>query len=235
MLRTVPARMRPAVGAPRLAAPGRAAARCGRAVLAAAAAAFVAAGCERGAGAGRGEPMSLPVRVTADTGRAERLRVVAPPARDAVRVWVARVSPARPAPPDAPLPAAEAPLALPADDAPPPPGLEVDEDLRPPILRTPAALVLPGGPGRARVSVELDVRVDEEGAVSDALWAGGSDDSALVAAATASALGMRFHPALQAGRPIAVWCRQRFDFGPRRAPRGARLRRGRAPRSRACA
>jgi hypothetical protein len=24
---------------------------------------------------------------------------------------------------------------------------------------------------------------------------------------------MRFFPALQSGRAVAVWCRQRFDFG----------------------
>jgi hypothetical protein len=28
---------------------------------------------------------------------------------------------------------------------------------------------------------------------------------------------MRFHPAVKAGRPVAVWCRQRFDFEPGRA------------------
>ena len=66
-----------------------------------------------------------------------------------------------------------------------------------------------------RAEVELDVRVDESGEVTDALWAEGSADPALVAAATACALGMRFYPALQSGRPIAVWCRQRFDFGAR--------------------
>jgi len=60
--------------------------------------------------------------------------------------------------------------------------------------------------------VELDVRVDESGGVSDAIWAGGSREPALVAAATACALGMRFHPAEQAGRRVAVWCRQRFEL-----------------------
>jgi hypothetical protein len=24
---------------------------------------------------------------------------------------------------------------------------------------------------------------------------------------------MRFYPARRAGRPVAVWCRERFDFG----------------------
>src|SRR6266545_850269 len=47
---------------------------------------------------------------------------------------------------------------------------------------------------------------------ADAGWAGGSEDPARVAAATACARAMRFYPALRAGRPVAVWCRQRFDF-----------------------
>ena len=58
-----------------------------------------------------------------------------------------------------------------------------------------------------------DRRVDESGEVTDALWAGGSNDSALVQSATECALRMRFYPALQSGQPVPVWCRQRFDFG----------------------
>jgi hypothetical protein len=59
----------------------------------------------------------------------------------------------------------------------------------------------------------LDVRVDEAGLVSDALWAGGSNDPVLVQAATECALKMTFYAAIQAGKPVPVWCRQRFDFG----------------------
>ena len=81
--------------------------------------------------------------------------------------------------------------------------------------------VPPGGPpspaptaqGTPRGWVGLDVRVDEEGAVSHAEWAGGSRDTALVTSAIECALAMRFFPALRAGRPVAVWCRQRFEFG----------------------
>ena len=108
-----------------------------------------------------------------------------------------------------PLPAA-APETL-AMAPPEPPRLEVDESLKPPILRRAARLRLP--PGARPASVVLEVRVDEEGRVSDAQWAGGSADSALVRAATDCALAMEFFPALQDGRRIAVWCRQRFDFG----------------------
>jgi len=129
-----------------------------------------------------------------------------------VRVWVRRVTPSRPAAIQAPLP--PAPPDTLAPEPLPPPALVVDPDLKPPLLRTRARLVAPSG-ARARAAVELDVRVDEAGDVTDALWAAGSSDPGLVAAARACALGMRFYPALRGGRPIAVWCRQRFDFGAR--------------------
>jgi TonB family protein len=157
-------------------------------------------------------PRRLEVNVFADTGRTERLHIV-PPAPGApvaatrgTAVWLARVAPARWVPIEAPLP--EVPPGTVDDSLPAPPGLEVDPDLKPPLLRFPGTLRL----ARGRGFVELDVRVGEDGTVTDALWAGGSRDSALAAAATECALGMRFYPALRAGRPVAVWCRQRFDF-----------------------
>jgi len=159
------------------------------------------------------EPSPLAVNVMADTGRTERLRIQKPaePLPSPVaKVWLAQVSPSRP-------PAIEPALPTPSpeviDVAPNPPRLQVSEDLKPPLLQKSGTLIPPAG---KRGSVELDVRVTEEGDVSDALWAGGSSDSLLVAAAISCALEMRFYPALQAGRPIAVWCRQRFDFGEKR-------------------
>lgn len=171
----------------------------------------LAAGCgaEPGApaaGAASDSTMPLAVRVVSDRGRSQVLDV-----RPPVRICMARVSPARqtdPARVPVPEPATEL---LPLESS--PPALEVDPDLLPPILRTPASLELPRGRGKQLERVELDVRVDEHGNVSDALWAGGTDDSLLVSAAIASALGMHFYPALQAGRPVAVWCRQRYEFG----------------------
>ena len=171
-----------------------------------------------GCGGGRQElqpPRRLEVSVFADTGRTERLHVAPPPEPgppEPARVWLTQVRPARPPRIEAPLPeAAPSPV---EDSAPAPPPLAVDPDLKPPILRTPGLLRIPS-PGR-RGFVELDVRIGEDGSVTDALWAGGSQDSALAAAATACALAMRFYPALRAGKPIAVWCRQRFDFAGRR-------------------
>jgi TonB family protein len=162
-------------------------------------------------------PVRLPVDVFADTGRSERLEVRPPPPGDPApppaqaEVWLTKVAPTRPDVIEVSLPEA-APETL--DFSPPPPRpLVVDEDLKPPILRTAAPLVVPRGASRG--TVELDVRVDEDGTVSDALWAGGSSDSILVEAAIGCAQAMRFYPALQSGRPVAVWCRQRFDFAGR--------------------
>ena len=168
------------------------------------------AGCGPRARRPATRPQALPlaVQVYADTGRGERLSVRPP----AARAWLARVTPTRAAPPAPALPLPEA-----GPDSPPPsagaaPALEVDAGLKPPVLRAPARLLLPQG-RRAVGSVELDVRVDEDGAVSAALWAAGSADTSLLEAARRCALTMRFYPALRAGRPVAVWCRQRFDFG----------------------
>jgi TonB family protein len=61
--------------------------------------------------------------------------------------------------------------------------------------------------------VELDLYVDANGDVADARWAGGRTDSALVRAALRQASALRYEPATQAGRPVAVWCRQRFEAG----------------------
>jgi len=162
-------------------------------------------------------PHALAVRVLADSARRERLPIRPPPE---ARVWLSGVAPERGALgtgntahaglPELPAPEVVSDTIAPNFDPPP---LEIADDIQPPILRSAPALVFPTRAHRAEV--ELDVRVDESGEVTDALWAEGSEDPELVAAATACALGMRFYPALQSGRPIAVWCRQRFDFGAR--------------------
>jgi hypothetical protein len=161
---------------------------------------------------GRAGALALAVHVFADTGRGGRLEVRPPGAR----VWLASVAPTRGAMPSPALPEATPDSLPPPDEA--PPGLAVDSGLKPPVLRAPGTLALPPGWHGPRVSVELDVRVDESGRVSDVFAAVvGSDssglDAGLVEAARRCALGMRFYPALQAGRPVPVWCRQRFDFG----------------------
>jgi hypothetical protein len=153
----------------------------------------------------------LLVNVLADTGRGGLLEVRPP----AARVWLESVTPAR-----LPAPAPALPEALP-DSQPPPetalPGLDVNPGLVPPVLRTPGTLTLPSGWRGARASVDLDVRVDETGRVSDVLPVPAGGDSAvagggLVEAARLCARGMRFYPALRGGRAVPVWCRQRFEF-----------------------
>ena len=109
-----------------------------------------------------------------------------------------------------PVPSAEA--AVPPAETTPPGPTAGTEALKPPIPRAPARFEWPPGFHGDPRWVELDVRVDESGAVSDALWSGGSTDSALVAAATRAALGLRYFPAQLRGRPVAVWCRQRLDL-----------------------
>jgi TonB family protein len=164
----------------------------------------------------RRPPTELRVDVFADTGRTERL-TVAPPVASGVgpppsaRVWLAQVTPTRATPIEAPLPV-PSPSEV-EEPAPSPPPLELDPRLEPPLPRHVATLRVPRHVRRA--SVDLDVRVAEDGSVSDALWAGGSADSALVEAAIECARSMTFFPARQAGRAVAVWCRQRFDFGAR--------------------
>jgi len=177
--------------------------RCALPLVLAASAPLAACGRSPGPQAA---PAALEVEVWSDTSRSVPFRVEPPPA---VRVWVRSVSPSRPAAIEAPLPAAGA--GIPPPETLPPPALEIDPGLKPPILREPARLFLPSPSPRAE-PVELDVRVSEAGAVTEARWAGGSADPARVAAATACARAMRFYPALRGGRPVAVWCRQRFDF-----------------------
>ena len=165
----------------------------------------------------RDQRVRLPVDVASDTSRSVRLTapdsalLPAPPAHaesiPRASVWLTRVSP---------TPAARLEPSVDAGEPqtgawPEPPALEVDEGLKPPIARGSARLTIPRGAHGGWV--ELDVRVDETGAVSDVEWAGGAIDSARVEAATACAFAMRYFPALQDGRAVAVWCRQRFDFG----------------------
>lgn len=169
-----------------------------------------AAGCGRERRAAS-QPLALSVSATADTGAMERLEIRPP--RQA-RAWLARVTPERPRAVTLPLPAAAPDTLLP--ETPAPPVLEVTPGLIPPVLRDAAPLSLPASRAGARAfeSVELDVRVSEAGEVTDVLAPETGADSALVAAANACARHMRFYPARRDGVPVAVWCRQRFDFGP---------------------
>ena len=163
---------------------------------------------------GRALPRGIPVAILADSGSASPLRVVppdsnrhAPPSGASAGVWMDRVTP-RPASSPPALPEASPDTTLPAPEARPTPD---DERLQPPIPRNVATLRVPGG---RRGRVDLDVLVDVFGTVVEARWAGGDADTALVRAATECAEEMTFYPALLRDRPVEVWCRQRFEFGP---------------------
>jgi Gram-negative bacterial TonB protein C-terminal len=158
----------------------------------------------------RGNTLAIGVDVRTDS--AGTVLTIDPP--PTARIWVARVAPVRPSAGSLDIAAPEA-TAESVIVEPPPPHLLIDDDLKPPIPKRAPVLTIPVRYARqARViSVELDVRVDTEGAVSDALWAGGNNEADLVQAATQCALTMTFYPALQGGKAVPVWCRQRFDFG----------------------
>lgn len=153
---------------------------------------------------------TLAVTVLADTAEAASLPpagigVAEPPRYTLVRIAAARADVRAPLPaPEPDVPA----MREPAADAP-----AYDDDLRPPIARGPATVRLRAS---RRGWLELDVRVDENGEVSDAIAVGGDADSATVRAAIDAALGQRWYPATRRGRPVAVWCRQRFEAGPGR-------------------
>lgn len=111
----------------------------------------------------------------------------------------ASVAPATPSP-ERPVPEPDEPPA-----AAPQARLGFDERvLQPPIPRGAPAIVTAGRGGR----VTLDVRVDEQGDVSDALLVESDADSVSVNAAIDAASAIRYHPALLGGTPTAVWTRQ---------------------------
>src|SRR5262245_47677240 len=136
-------------------------------------------GCGRARAPVEREAQALPVAVFADTGLTTTLRVrppvgAAPTSRAHASVWLTSVSPARVEP------AAEPPTEAVPDTLawtpPPPPSLFVDGNLKPPLPRSQAPLAVPAG---ARGSVELDVRVDEAGDVSEVRGGAGSREPAL--------------------------------------------------------
>ena len=179
------------------------------------AAATDAAGA-RGTAAGVPAPTrSLRPDVASDTGRALPLPLAAP-APAVARAWLSHVRLAREAPVAiTPGPAASPPAPEPQPAQLPDTGASGTwpDALLAPVLRTRAALDVPPGATAGLASVDLDVHVDESGSVDQVRWSGGSGDRRLVDAAARCARAMRFFPAERAGRPVAVWCTQRFEFG----------------------
>ena len=92
-----------------------------------------------------------------------------------------------------------------------------ERTLQPPIARGTSVSISGGRGGQ----VTLDVRVDENGDVSDAMLVASDGDSLAVHAAIEASLAVRYHPALLGGKPTAVWTRQVIEVkksgaGPRR-------------------
>ena len=127
------------------------------------------------------------------------------------------IAPAEPSP--------EPPVPEPGEPPAPEPVAQGPEDartLQPPIPRgAPSTTVddRAAQAGHERAHVTLDVRVDEQGDVSDALLVESDADSLTVHAAIEAAMGVHYHPALLGGKPVAVWTRQVLDVGRRRAHR----------------
>jgi protein TonB len=189
----------------------RAGRRAGSAIAPVAVALALLAGCGRPAER-RAEAPVGPARPDADALARDRAeRVVLPLVPPGTGEWrVEQVAPAR-AELDPPLPAAEP--ADPASVPGPEPEPEPDgERLKPPIARGLPSLVRAGPGGR----VTFDVRVDEQGEVSDVELVASEADSLTVAAAAAVARATRYHPARMGERAVAVWCRQVFDVRPAR-------------------
>jgi TonB family protein len=86
--------------------------------------------------------------------------------------------------------------------------LPVDDRLRPPVLMEGPRWPLER---QARGWVDLDVLVDESGAVADVRVVGGTADAATQRSAIDAARLLRYQPARRGDVAVAVWCRQRFD------------------------
>ena len=169
------------------------------------------------AGCGGREPVSdsaaprdrtAGVRVFADSAASVRLAVRPP----VTAVRLAEAEPAQGAAPLPPLPSAAPDSAIPSSEG--AAATAADDALHPPIPRAAGSLTVPPGIQHSEY-VELELRVDERGSVSEFRWVGGSRDTAFVRAARDAAATLSFYPALLRGQPVAVWCHQRFDFTPR--------------------
>lgn len=176
----------------------------------AAVAALLMPGCGRSRGAAGGAAATPDPR--ADAGHAAVLPIEAPPAprpdsartsRSGGSAPIARAdSAALPGIAGAPSPVPEA---APSASAP-----ELAAPFTPPVLRQPCSPgVLPGG---RHATVELELRVNEDGIVDQFRYASGSADTVVIRAALDCVRVLRFDPARRGGQPVPAWCRRTFTF-----------------------
>ena len=168
-----------------------------------------ACSCSRASHDGESAPRSRAAADSAAIARDVPERIAMPLAPEGSgsmvveRVGVARVDPA-----EAPLDLAP-PVAEPGE---PPVAPAVSEEQDPSSLKPPIARGVPTLPRGGRGGrVTLDVRVNEDGEVSDVELVETDADSATVAAASRAAYDVRYHPALLGTQRVAVWCRQVFE------------------------
>ncbi|MFZ5477977.1 MAG: TonB-dependent receptor plug domain-containing protein [Myxococcota bacterium] len=115
---------------------------------------------------------------------------------------------------DAPPPAPDAP---PPDPRPPPTTIGVTEPVfLPPALTAPMVPTwppdVPIAPDQAPVGVDLELLVDEKGAVEEVKVVAGEEPFA--SAAVALAKGTTFQPATEDGAPVAVWVPVHLEYLP---------------------
>jgi TonB family protein len=174
------------------------------------AAAVLTAGCGRSRGAAGGSSSAPDPR--ADAGRSGALSIEAPatPRSDSTRSGRTRGPTPISAADSAALPhvagaPSPVPEAAPSANAP-----EFAETFVPPVLRQPCS---PGTlPGGRHATVELELRVNEDGVVDQFRYASGSADTVVIRAALDCVRVLRFDPARRGGKPVPAWCRRSFTF-----------------------
>jgi TonB family protein len=174
------------------------------------AAAVLTAGCGRSRGAAEGTSSAPDPRTDAGRGSALSIEAPAAPRSDSARNGRTRAATAITRADSAALPhVAGAPSPVP--EAAPSASAPVFAELfTPPVLRQPCS---PGRlPGGRHATVELELRVNEDGVVDQFRYASGSADTVVIRAALDCVRVLRFDPARRGGKPVPAWCRRTFTF-----------------------
>jgi TonB family protein len=167
-------------------------------------------GCGRSRGAAGGSASAPDPRADAGRGGALPIEAPAAPRSDSARIGRTRAATLISAADSAALPRvagapSPVPEAAPSANAP-----EFAESFTPPVLRQPCS---PGTlPGGRHATVELELRVNEDGVVDQFRYASGNADTVVIRAALDCVRVLRFDPARRGGKPVPAWCRRTFTF-----------------------